>query len=96
MVFVEQTLVILGTWEAYDYRPGCVQRDWRDWKSWCDISGACGPAAVPEQSEDCLFLNIWRPRPVSQNRAVMVGNGIFYMHYTCIYMYSLYLFSLSI
>ena len=63
---------ILGTWEAYDYGPGCVQRDWRDVKDWCDVSGDCGPPAVPEQSEDCLFLNIWRPRPVSQNRAVMV------------------------
>ena len=24
-------------------------------------------------SEDCLFLNIYRPRPVKENRAVMVN-----------------------
>ena len=39
---------------------------------WCPQSESRVPDNV-DLSEDCLYLNIWRPRPVEQNRAVMVS-----------------------
>lgn len=50
-----------GVWDAREFRAICVQ-----------VPNALNPADNFEQSEDCLFLNIWSPAADDKRRPVMV------------------------
>ena len=56
--YIQYTL--LGLLEAFEYQNECIQPE-----SYRNTTN-------DGESENCLYLNVWRPRPVQQNRAVMV------------------------
>ena len=58
--YFHDVATITGVYDAVDQTRACLQID------------TPAPPDVGEQSEDCLHLNMWRPRPFKGSRAVMV------------------------
>ena len=57
--------LIAGVYKAFDYGSACIQ--------FPDNPNTTLPLwSIGDVSEDCLYLNLWVPRPRKQNRAVMV------------------------
>jgi len=60
---------------ANKFRPGCIQNqrivNWYK-RLILDFGGDPGTFDIPEFSEDCLYLNLWRPRGLKNNLPVIV------------------------
>ena len=60
---------------ANKFRPGCVQNqrivNWYK-RLILDFGGDPGTFDIPEFSEDCLYLNLWRPKGLKNNLPVIV------------------------
>ena len=60
---------------AKKFRPGCIQNqrivNWYK-RLILDFGGDPGTFDIPDFSEDCLYLNLWRPRELKNNLPVIV------------------------
>ncbi len=60
---------------ADKFRPGCIQNqrivNWYK-RLILDFGGDPGTFDIPEFSEDCLYLNLWRPKGLKNNLPVIV------------------------